>query len=402
MLNQHSLCNDDLNPVFCISSCDGSISFPNHAAIDFENLANFQRSVQLGIQIVQSQWSASSQECKDEIVWPAFRWKKILQYHDKYNPTSAEFLPNNLQNLPSEVGFAKLSDNEINAIDPFDGYNYYKIAQEIYYNDDALIPKGNNAESFFFLRTQKNFVDTQLSFGWGENYETCHSESIRFCKWQPCNGLSDLNHFNAVDGIFHNSWTVDQDGSISCPGIDENQRCFSYGLRWIPIVNIAGAYTPTRKAVGDMSKVIRNIKAGFAKVSDAEINSIKKLVSFAEVTSGSPTIGISSLSISECKLYADSNSFFKWGSEVYAPIGNYGFIGCYRYSNNHGAYPNQVYYSTKTSGSYSCTLDKICVSMNIQNFNGLHYYKFIDMQSIYQPVLFLRTSTEYDDTKGGM
>ena len=47
---------------------------------------------------------------------------------------------------------------------------------------------------------------------------------------------------------------------------------------------------------------------------------VSKLVSFAEVTSGSPTIGISSLSISECKLYADSNSFFKWGSEVYAPL----------------------------------------------------------------------------------
>ena len=146
---------------------------------------------------------------------------------------------------------------------------------------------------------------------------------------------------------------------------------------------------------------MRNIKAGFAKVSDAEINSIRKLTSYVEVSSGSPTIGISSLSISECMLYADSNRFFKWGSEVYAPVGNYNFIGCYRYSNNHGTYPNEVYYSTKISGSYSCTLDKLCVFMNIQNFNGLHYYKFIDMQSIYQPVLFLRTSTEYDDTKGG-
>ena len=104
----------------------------------------------------------------------------------------------------------------------------------------------------------------------------------------------------------------------------------------------------------------------------------------------------------DCKFYANSNKMFSWGSSGKAPVGDYNFIGCYRYSSNHGTYSNQVYFSTKVNGNYACTSNKICVNMNIQNFNGLHYYKFVDTHSMYQPVIFLRTSTEYDDTASGM
>ena len=51
-------------------------------------------------------------------------------------------------------------------------------------------------------------------------------------------------------------WTVDHGKSINCFGIDSNQRCFSYGLTWVPIVSIEDAYTPNKEAVGDIQKVL--------------------------------------------------------------------------------------------------------------------------------------------------
>ena len=48
-------------------------------------------------------------------------------------------------------------------------------------------------------------------------------------------------------GRHNNMWTVDHGGSVNCFGIDLNQRCFSYGLTWVPIVSIGDAYTQTKK-----------------------------------------------------------------------------------------------------------------------------------------------------------
>ena len=334
MLYKPSPCNSAINPFICVSACDGSISFPNHLPLDFESMAEFQNPFHFGIEVRQTRWSPSKRRCNDELVWPTFRWTKILQYHDKYIPTSSAVLSHNLQNPPSVVGFSKLSDVEINSMKSFNGYSYFKIEQEFCENKYAS--SSDIASCYFFLRTKNAFVDTQQSFGWKDSYETCHADSIEVCDWQPGNKFQYSSHFTAFSGEFNSMWTVDHGGSVNCFGIDLNQRCFSYGLTWVPIVSIGDAYTPNKEAVGDIQKVLDKRNAGFAKISDESINSIQKKILFEELTSGSPKKGISRLNVMECKLYASSNKMFSWGSSTKAPVGDYDFIGCYRYSSNHG------------------------------------------------------------------
>ena len=251
MLYKPSPCNSAINPFICVSACDGSISFPNHLPLDFESMAEFQNPFHFGIEVRQTRWSPSKRRCNDELVWPTFRWTKILQYHDKYIPTSSAVLSHNLQNPPS-VSFSKLSDVEINSMKSFNGYSYFKIEQEFCENKYAS--SSDIASCYFFLRTKNAFVDTQQSFGWKDSYETCHADSIEVCDWQPGNKFQYSSHFTAFSGEFNSMWTVDHGGSVNCFGIDLNQRCFSYGLTWVPIVSIGDAYTPNKEAVGDIKK----------------------------------------------------------------------------------------------------------------------------------------------------
>ena len=95
---------------------------------------------------------SSKQRCNDEIVWPTFRWIKILQYHDNYIPTSSAVLSHNLQKPPSVVGFSKLSDVEINSMASFNEYSYFRIEQE--FCEDKYTSSSDIASCYFFLRTK--------------------------------------------------------------------------------------------------------------------------------------------------------------------------------------------------------------------------------------------------------
>ena len=403
-LFQPNLCDMRANPTICISSCDGSISFPDHAKLDFENSASYDNTIEVGVEIRQTRWNHRKRKCTDEIVWPKFYWKKILQYHDMYTPTTNAVSVDNLEKPPSEVGFAKLSDLEINEIKPIGGFNYYKFQQEVYNDAHDEISFGNHDKSFIYIRTKNEFADIANSFGWANSYETCQgTEDIEQCTWKLNNNLPYLNSFNEVGSTGINSWATDHDGTIACLSIDLNKRCLSYGLKWVKILQFGESYTPTRYAAGDISKSVMPTVGGslleFAKLSDADINAITKQTVFEEVNSGSAALNIGSATLKECRAYATTNPSFVWGG-----LGDWDFVGCFRYPDTHPTLPSWVYFSTKTTGSYTCGTNPhsaMCIKKNIQHYNGLHYYKFVDTDSLYQPIIFLRTSSEYNDTAQG-
>ena len=310
-----------------------------------------------------------------------------------YSPSSGEVSASNLNSPPSEVGFAKLSDDSINEMKSIDGFYYYKIEQEVYEDEDDEFSFGNRENSFIYIRTKNEFIDTMKSFGFSDSYETCQGTiDVEDCTWQFQNNLPYLNSFNEYGSTALDTWMTDRDGTIDCVGIDSNQRCFSYGLNWVKIVQIGKSYTPTADAIGIMSKSSINNAVGgtlfeVAKLSDADINAISKKVIFEEVTVGTPALSMTSITVEECKAYARSNSIFSWGG-VSPAVGDYDTIGCVRYVDTHPTHANQVYFSTKTTGSYNCDTTLICIKMNIQHYNGLHYYKFFNKDSLYQPIVF--------------
>ena len=219
-LLQPNVCDMNVNPTVCMSSCDGSIVFPDHAKLDFENLANYELTKKVGIEIRQTRWNSNEKNCTDDVVWPVFYWKKILQYHDMYSPSSGEVSASNLNSPPSEVGFAKLSDDSINEMKSIDGFYYYKIEQEVYEDEDDEFSFGNRENSFIYIRTKNEFIDTMKSFGFSDSYETCQGTiDVEDCTWQFQNNLPYLNSFNEYGSTALDTWMTDRDGTIDCGGI---------------------------------------------------------------------------------------------------------------------------------------------------------------------------------------
>mmetsp|Transcript_104488 Transcript_104488/g.185877 ORF Transcript_104488/g.185877 Transcript_104488/m.185877 type:complete len:1006 (-) Transcript_104488:3-3020(-) len=151
------------------------------------------------------------------------KWQIILRYSKyAYKPTSKK-----VGDVNKNTGFAKLSDDAINAISSQDKQlNFYKVESDM--------PHKKGSRESIYIRTSEKFDDTKLFFGFSEKNDLCQAQEIDACTWTMENKPLEWS----PGGDNCHRWIADNHAWRCYKGQDENgqslsmdkvHRCFNAG-----------------------------------------------------------------------------------------------------------------------------------------------------------------------------